>query len=563
MLKKLLLLPLFSAVLISPPSFASLSSEELNIGIGQEFDSLNPMIMNMVASVYLNNLTQRALVSMSTDGKWYPQLAKSIPTIENKQAKFITVNGKKTVQATWEIIEAAKWSDGKPVTCEDFQFSREVADSPNVSVASKETYTQVEKIEWDAKNPKKCTFTYDKARWDFNQLGMFFPIPKHIEGPVFAQFGKEPEGYDKNTNYIKNPTLPGLASGPYRITELKLGSHVVFQPNPHFYGQPPSIKKITIKLIPNTATLEANLRSGTIDKISSVGLSFDQALALDKKTRSEKLPFEVLFKPSLTYEHIDLNLDNPILKDVRVRKALVHAINREELVKALFENKQTAALHHVPTIDPWFTKDPKKIVLYPYSRKDANALLDQAGWKMGDDGIRTKDGKRLTLTLMTTAGNKIRETVQTYLQSQWKAVGVEINLKNEPARVFFGETMQKRKYEAMGMYASTSAPESDPKPNFHSTQIPSEKNGFSGQNQMGWINPKVDELCEKIQSEFDSKKRKELAHQLIKIYTDEVPVIPLYYRADIAVVPIALKNFHLPGHQFAETNEAETWKVVK
>ncbi|MEZ0392198.1 MAG: peptide ABC transporter substrate-binding protein [Pseudobdellovibrionaceae bacterium] len=556
-----LIATVLSATMIQSPAQAALNNNEFKIGISQEFETLNPIIFTMVASVYMYGLVGRSLVALDANGKWVPQLAKSIPTLENGGAKLVTVKGKKTVQATWEILEKAKWGDGQPVVCDDFKLAREIAESPNVSVGAKETFTQVDTIEWDAKNPKKCTFTYDKARWNFNQIGQFYAVPRHLEEAVFKKWKDKKEGYETNSNYAKNPTMEGLYNGPYKIQEVKLGSHLTFVPNPHFYGPAPQIKKIVIKLFPNTATLEANLRSGTIDSISSLGFTMDQALAFEKKVKSESLPYSVEFKPSLTYEHIDLNLENPILKDVRVRKALVYSINREDMVKALFDGKQPVALHNLATIDPWFTSDPKKITVYSFSKREASKLLDEAGWKMGPDGVRMKDGKKLSLTFMTTAGNKIRETVQTFLQNNWKAVGIEVVIKNEPARVFFGETMKKRKYGAMGMYAWMSAPESDLKPSFHSSQIPSAKNGWSGQNQMAWSNPKVDEICEKMETEFDLKKRIALAQEFLKLYTDEVPVIPLYYRSDIAVSPLALKNFRLPGHQYSETNEAETWTV--
>ncbi len=550
-----LVLPLPSNI-----SYAA-SKTELSIGISQEFETLNPLIMQMAASTYLFSYVGRTLVSLDSNGKWYPQLAKSIPTVENGQAKIITVGAKKTVQAVWEIKDNAKWGDGNPVICKDFQFAITVASSNNVSIPSKEVYTQVEKIEIDPKNPKKCTFTYDKARWDFNQLSSTYPLPSHLETSLFEKYKSEKEAYEKNSTYNKNPQNPGLYNGPYIISELKLGSHVALTVNPHFYGKTPSIKKIIIKLIPNTSTLEANLRSGTIDMISSLGLAFDQALTLEKKVKDEKLGFNVIFKPSLVYEHIDLNLENELLKDVRVRKALVTSINREDLVKALFQGKQQVAIHNMSPIDPWFTNDKSKITLYPYSKRDAEKLLDSAGWKMESDGFRHKDGKKLSLVFMTTAGNKTREMVQTYLKDQWKAVGVEVLIKNEPARVFFGDTLTHRKFGAMAMYAWTSSPESSPRPNFHSSQIQTEKNGWSGQNNMAWSNPKVDEILDQIDVEFNFKKRVSLAHQFLKYYTDEVPVIPLYYRADTAVTQKNIKNINLMGHQFSESNEVENWVI--
>lgn len=560
-MKKLIALGL--AFFLAGNTVNALSNEEVKIGISQEFENFNPLIMNMLATTYMYNLVGRGLVTLNPDGKWVPVLAKSIPTLENGGAKLTTLNGKKTIVAKWDIIETAKWSDGKPVVCADFKLTRDIAASNNVSVGEKETFTLVEKIEWNDKSPQKCTFTYDKARWDFYQIGRLYPLPSHIEKAVFDQYGAQKEGYEKNTNYAKNPSMDGLYNGPYKISEVKLGSHVTFVQNPHFYGTPAKIKKIVVKLIPNTGTMEANLRSGTIDTISSLGLTFDQALAFEKKIKSEKLPFRVEFKPSLTYEHIDLNLDNPILKDVRVRKALVLAINRDDLSKALFEGRQIPALHSIAPIDPWYTNDPKKIVTYNYNKKEAAKLLDEAGWKLNEkDGFRYKDGKKLSFQFMTTAGNKTRETVQTYLQSQWKAAGIEIIIKNEPARVFFGETLKKRKFEAMAMFAWISSPESSPKSTFHSKNIPSEKNGWSGQNQMGWVNAKVDKALEDLETEFSHKKRVELVHQILKHYTDEVPVIPLYYRSDIAVPPLSMKNFELSGHQFSETTQAEKWEIT-
>lgn len=538
-----------------------LNNSELKIGISQEFENFNPLIATMLATTIMQKLVNRNLVTIDADGKWVPQLAKSIPTLENGGAKLVTVGGAKKLEAVWEILDNATWGDGTPVTCADFAFAVKVASAATVSIGEKEVYTQVEKITAPADNPKKCTFTYEKPKWDFYQLGTFYPLPKHLEEKIFNMHATENGGYEKNSLYVKDPYNKGLYNGPYLMTDIQLGDHVTFVPNPTFYGEKTKIQKIIVKLIPNTGTMEANLRSGTIDMISTLGLALDQALAFEKKVKAESLPYNVLFQPSTTYEHIDLNLDNPILKDIRVRKALNYSINREELVNSLFEGKQPPAIHNITPKDPWYTDDPNKVVIYKYSPREAEKLLDEAGWKRGADGIRTKGGKRLAFTVMTTAGNKTRELVQVYLQNGWKQVGIEVNSKNEPARVFFGETTKKRLFDSMALYAWISSPENNPKSTFLSTNIPTAKNGYSGQNQMGWKNPKVDALLTALDAEFSHEKRVELIHQVLKFYTDEVPVLPLYYRSDVAVIPTQLKNFRLTGHQFPETNEVEKWTL--
>lgn len=558
---KRMTLGLFAVLFASTSALAAPTNKELKIGISQEFENMNPIIMTMVASTYMRSMTARSLTVIDEKLRWVPMLAKEIPSLEKGTAKIVDVGGKKKLVATWEILDKASWGDGKPVVCDDFAFTLKVAASPKVAVGEKETYTQVEKIEWDPKTPKKCVFTYEKAKWDFYQLGNFVPVPKHLEEPVWNKYGAEKEGYEKNSLYVKNPTNPGLYNGPYVVTDVQLGSHVAFAPNPHFYGEAPKIQKIIVKLIPNTGTMEANLRSGTIDMISTLGLAFDQALAFDKKVKSDGLPFVVRIDPSITYEHIDLNLDNPILKDIRVRKALMYSLNRDDLVKSLFDGKQQVALHSVSPRDPWYTADAKYVTTYRYSKREAQKLLDEAGWKLGADNIRAKDGKRLQISFITTAGNKTRELVQTYLQEQWKQVGIEILIKNEPAKVFFGETTSKRKFPGMVMYAWVSSPENNPRSTYHSKSIPTDKNGFSGQNYPGWVNPNVDKLVDAMDVEFNAAKRKELSSEMQKYYTADLPVIPLFYRSDISVAPKNLKNYVPTGHQFYETNVVERWTL--
>ncbi len=555
---------LTTALLVGPISgsvaLAIPTNAELKIGITQEFENFNPLISTMAATIYMSYLITRNFIYISPDGKWLPQLVKSIPSLENGEAKIIEKDGKKHLQVIWELIDNAKWGDGKPMTCDDLKFSWEVGLNENVSVGSRDAYQDILSINWDEKTPKKCVVLHNKIKWDFFR-NMITPMPRHIEQAVMDKFGKQKQGYDHNSEYYKNPTNPGLYNGPYVVSELKLGSHIAFSPNPYFYGPQPKIKKVIFKLVTNTSTLEANLQSGTIDMVCPIGFAFDQALSFEKKIKADKLPFKILFKPGLTYEHIDFDMENPILKDIRVRQAMIYAINRQELTQALFEGKQKPAIHRIAPIDAWYTDDPKKIKLYPYLKRDASKLLREAGWKMEKDGFLHKDGQKLSLQFMTNAGDRARETVQVFLQSQWKAVGIEVLIKNEPARVFFGETAKKRKFGGLAMYAWTSAPEQNPRSGLHSTNIPSEKNSYSGQNLMAWVNHDVDTLIDQLDVEFNPKKRIEMIHKILKAYTEDAPVIPLYYRSEIAVIPSNLNGYKLAGHRSYETNEIETWDL--
>ncbi len=541
---------------------ASAFGKTLRIGSSQEPDTLHPFLSKMIVGDYIYRSVGRTLNVLTVDGKWEPQLAKYTPSIENGKARFVGKGKNKKIVADWEIKEKAKWGDGKPVTGHDVVFSLEVATHPNVPHSQMDDYRNIEKIVVDKKNPKKFSIHYKNASWSYNRMGLFYVLPKHIEGPVFEKHKGTMEGYAKNTNFIKNPTNPGLFSGPYRITDVKLREFVKVERNPHFYGPKAKIDTIIFKTITNTASLEANLRSKTIDMIGFVGITFDQAIAFQKKVKAEKLPYNVNFKPSLTYEHLDLNIAKvDAFKDVRVRQALAFAINRNSLVKALFSNKQPVAYHPFSPISPWYTGNEKLIHTLKHSRKKANQLLDEAGWKMGKDGYRYKGGKKLSFELATTAGNKTRETVQVFLQDQLKKVGVEVKIQNQQARVFFGDSLPKLKVEGMGMFAFTFMPEQSIADFYHSNGIPTKKNGFAGNNWSSWSDKKADTVINKIEKEFDMKRRIKLAHEFIGIYSREVPEIPLYYRAEISVTPKGMKKYTLSGHRFSGTSAVEYWDL--
>src|SRR6185437_5935228 len=156
--------------------------------------------------------------------------------------------------------------------------------------------------------------------------------------------------------------------------------------------------------------LEANLLAGGLDMVAGeLGFSLDEALAFEKRHGSQ---FKILYKPGLSFEHIDTNLADPILADVRVRQAITDQI---------FASRDPVADSFVPPLDPAFAHD---LPHYNHDPDKARALLDAAGWKLGSDGMRRKDGKPLVLELATTSGNRTREMIEQVLQAQWRQVGI-------------------------------------------------------------------------------------------------------------------------------------------
>ena len=527
---------------------------DLVIGIAQFPSSFHPNIDSMLAKTYILAMTARPFTAYDKDWKLICMLCTDLPTMENGLAKPERApNGKQGVAVTYTIHPKAAWGDGRPVTTEDVVFTWRVGRHKKSGVSNIEFYRSLYKVE--AHDAKTFTLHFDKRTFDYNAINGFNLLSVHADKANFD----DPVAYKNRTAYDRDTLNEALYFGPYIIVEVVKGSHVVLQPNATWYGEKPQFKQIVVRVIENTAALEANLLSGGIDMIAGeLGLTIDQALAFEKRHGRK---FDIVYKPGLIYEHIDLNLDNPILMDRRLRRALIYALDRQAISAKLFDGRQPVAHTSVNPLDWVYADDIPK---YPYDPQTAARLLSEAGWKLRKTGIRfNKHGEKLSLEIMTTAGNRTRELVEQVLQSQWKASGIDVRIRNEPARVFFGQTVTERKFTAFAMYAWISAPESVPRTTLHSAHIPSESNNYAGQNYTGFKNAEMDNLVEMIEIQLDRAKRKAMWRRLQEIYATELPVIPLYFRANAHILPKWLNGVEPTGHQNPTTLWIENWRDAR
>lgn len=526
--------------------------DDLTIGINQFPATFHPSIESMLAKTYILAMAERPLTAF--DPKWQPvcMLCETLPTLENGLAKIEkTADGKQGVALTYVLRADARWADGTPVTADDVLFTWEVGRHPQSGIANSELYRRILKAE--AKDKRTVVLHLDRLSFDYNVLNDFRILPAHVEGPIFRA---APAEYRNRTAYDRDTTNPGLYNGPFRISEVVHGSHVVLEPNPHWQGKKPSLRRIVVRTVENTAALEANLLSGSVDMIAGeLGLPLDQALALEKRDQGKR--FTILYKPGLVYEHFDVNLGNPVLADLRIRQALMYGLDREALTRQLFDGRQPVAHSAVNPLDGVHTDDLPR---YQADPAKAAALLDAAGWKMAGAVRRNAQGEPLRLEINTTAGNRSRELVSQVIQAQWRKLGIEVTLKSEPPRVFFGETVTKRRFPDLALFAWYSAPESVPRSTLHSDQIPTETNGWAGQNYTGYRNPRMDALLDAIETELDRPKRVLLWHELQRIYAEDLPALPLFFRADAFILPKDLKGVVPTGHQDPSTYWIEHWR---
>ncbi len=539
----------------APLQAAEDSKDELVIGIAQFPSTFQPNIDPSLAKTYVLAMTRRPFTIYDKNWKLVCMLCTQLPTIENGLAKpEKTPEGKRGIAVTYTIRGDATWGDTVPVTTRDVLFTWKVGRHPKSGVGNMEFYRSLYKI--DVRDERTFTLHFDKLTFEYNAINDFNLLPAHLEETPFES---GPAEYKNRTTFDGDTTNEGLYFGPYLISAVEPGAHMVLEPNPTWWGPKPHFRRIVVRVIGNTAALEANLLSGSIDMISGeLGLTMDQALTFEKRHGHK---FRILYKPGLVYEHVDFNLDNPLLKDVRVRRALILGLDREAIVSQLFANRQPVAHTSVNPLD-WVYSD--EVPKYPFDPWEAKRLLAEAGWTVMRRGIRhDKAGRPLKIEIMTTAGNRARELVEQVLQSYWKRIGVDVRIKNQPARVFFGQTVTERKFCCMAMYAWASTPENVPRTVLHSAHIPHEGNNFAGQNYTGYKNAEMDDLIEMIEVELDKETRLGMWHRLQEIYATDLPSIPLYFRATPFVLPKWLEGVEPTGHQYPSTYWIENWRPGK
>jgi peptide/nickel transport system substrate-binding protein len=540
-------------LLLSVASARAATHDTLTIGIAQFPSSLHPNIDPEVVKGYALGFAIRPITAFDKNWKNTCLLCTELPTIENGLAKIEALSdGGKGMAVTIKLKPDLKWADGAPLTAQDIAFTWKLGSDPASGFSNGNPWNRASSV--DVLDDHTAVMHLTSVRADYNQWDQI--LPAHIEGPVAAK-ASTPGDYIDATTYNRAPLTAGLYNGPYVITAYDSGAQIVLAPNPNWTGTRPGFNRIVLKHIENTAALQANLLSGDVDMVAGegIGLTIDQVLALQKSHPSE---FHYEYKPSLNYEHIDLKAGNPLIADVRVRRAMLMAMDRQTIVEKLFQGTQPVAATWVNPLNPMY--DPS-VPVVKHDLAGAKALLAEAGWTPGPDGIcRNEAGQRLSLEISTTAGNRLRELQEQVLQSNWKQAGIEVTIKNEPARTLFGETMKKREFTGMVMYAWSSQVTESPFKTLDSSQIPTAANNYGGANYSGFADPKMDADIAEAIGELDPARQKIIWADMQKIYAEKLLMLPLFFRSEAHVTPVWLRGYFPTGQGDLSSLWSEDWR---
>ncbi len=402
---------------------------------------------------------------------------------------------------TFHLKKGVKWADGVEFTAEDIMFGYKTIIDEKTPTPYKEDYLQVKKAEM----PDHYTFrvTYGKPfapallSW-----GSLVVLPKHLL-----------EGKDiTKSDFARNP----IGLGPFKLTRWSSGQEVVLDYNKDYFEGRPYINRYVYRIIPDSATMFLELQYGSVDMMGLTPIQFTK----QTDTPFFKKNFQKFRYPVPAYTYLGFNLKHPFFKDKRVRQAIAHATDKNEIIDVvLFGLGKPATGPYVP--NAWYYNPDVKN--YEYDIEKAKALLNEAGWRDTDkDGILDKDGNPFEFTILTNMGNSLRENTATIIQWRLRKIGIKVRIRLIEWSTFINEFIDKRRFEAVILGWSMGF-EPDQYDTWHSSKTKEKEFNFVSYN-----NPEVDELLEKGRRTFDKEERKKAYYRFQEILADELPYIFLY-----------------------------------
>lgn len=465
------------------------------------------------AQFYTAYLINEPLLKVDHDYNIVPGLLAEVPTLENGgiSQDFLTY--------TLHLKPGLVWEDGVPITANDIAFTWEwLLDPTNVAYATHgwEKVTSVEVS--DDGLTAVVTLADTFAFWlDEAVIGMGIAPQHAVEAAA-----------DKDA-FNQRP----IGNGPFKLVEWRVGDVLIFERNDNFYRGPAKLDRVIVRIIPDSNSLTAALTAGDVN--IAIGLLTANVPQLEAAPNTDVIittwpQLERIFFSQTVAG--DTTTPHPILTDKAVRKALIISVDMDEILENLYFGINPRGINELYGTGFFNTE----LEPYPYDPDEARRALEEAGWVDTDgDGIREKDGVRLSLTHSTTAGNRPRESMQAILQQAWADVGIEVTIQNYPAPSFFGGwegVAWGRRYEMAQFSNGIFALQPNLSDWWHSDAIPTPEKQF-GNGHSGWSNERVDALLDEHRRGVTDARAREILNEVQRIIYDDYAMFPLFGAATI------------------------------
>ncbi|MEO6063548.1 MAG: peptide ABC transporter substrate-binding protein [Thermoflexales bacterium] len=517
---------------------------KVTMGVWQSPATLNGLLGTQTVMNDVLAFVTEGLTNVQGDGTRIPTLAREVPTVQNGG---VSADGK---TITYKLVEGVKFHDGTPFGCEDLQASLKAIMTPNVGIVSTTGYSDIDTI--DCATPNTAIVKYKNFFAPYLTLfGGLELIPRSAGDPAKM----------KDWSFNTKP----IGTGPFKVVEFKADEFVRLARNADYrIKDQPYLDEVIIRIVPSSEVARQLLASGEIDVMwnnTEADLPEIEKLAGVKVSKPLQIGGERMFlNLAENKDPSDPKKPHPILGDLKVRQAIAYGINKQRIIDKLLNGQAKPGTSELNT----GSFECKDIQPFPYDAAKAKALLDEAGWKAGADGIREKSGVKLRLKYSTTSGNKLREDSQVLVVEDMKAIGVDMFIENAPSSVVIGswDGASPRRHGNFDIIMYTTNAGIDPHSQmvnlWASARIPSEANK-GGTNYTRFSDPRADELLANAGKEPDAAKRKAMYCEMAKMTYDQVNMIYLYQRLKIDSYRDRLQNFKENAWNSIGWNAAEWW----
>ena len=477
----------------------------------------NPLYHQDSASADVTDLVFAGLMQSNENLEMVPYIAEDFPEISEDG-----------LELTYKIREGVLFHDGTELTAEDVVFTYSIFKDEDYTGPRASSFVVLETVE--ALNEYEVKFTLSEADASFPTLTTYGILPKHILGDVpVADLGEYREFN------IENP----VGAGPFKFVSFTTGQSLELEAFEEYFEGRPNLDKVTFRFASDSNALVLLMQTGDIDWMIAPPSEIATIETFNHARVSNTL--------ALRYDYIGWNQQNPLFQDVKVRQALTHAIDRQEIVETIMEGNATVA--HAP-VSPlsWAYND--NVPKFEYDPERATQLLSEAGWEPGPDGILVKDGERFSFTILSNSGNVVRRDIGIIAQQYLGQVGIEVKAEQMEWGAFL-DKINPPNYDFDAIVLAWGlAIDPDPTAIWHSKEIE------QGLNNISYRNDRVDEIADLNKTILDQTERAAALGEVWEILAQEQPYTFMYYPQQFISLNKDVQGFtHHPRVNMYKVNE--------
>ncbi len=506
--------------------------QSLRIALQINPTQLNPILPQNSIESFPDGLIFDLLVTLDQNHREVPDLAATVPSIDNGGVS------KDGLTLTYHLRPGVKWHDGAPFTSRDVAFTYRAIMNPSNNVVSRRGYNEIASMD----TPDDYTVVMHMKRRFPPAVDTIFAesdtpyrlLPAHLLAK-----------YD-NLNHVAFNAAP-VGTGPYEFVRWQRGDHILLRANPRYFRGAPALRELTLAIIPDDNTIAAQLRSHEV----TLGIEIPAAVYRDVAS-SPGVRRQLADAPA--YTAVMFNARRPPLDDVRVRRALVLGLDRAAITR---DDTYGTGRLAVADLSPFYWAYDTALRSAPYDPAQAAALLDAAGWRTGPDGVRVRNGARLSLLLVYGLGSQIVRTMTAQIQQMYRSLGVDVQLKGFDYATLYaaaqsGGILNGGKFD-MSIYTWIAGGDPDDSSQWTCAAIPP-----GGNNVARYCSPEMEAAQRLALSTFDRSARKRAYARVQSLLLRDAPAAFIYYQALRYAHADDLQNFAPNG--ISEGWNAQEWR---